>query len=219
MIDKDDDPQIVEAFARFGRAIYMANVVEMSLVQTLLQVEFFTPAREKFIKGKGKGFDPKIFGAELDAYVEKQSKKTMGTLNLRVSERTVTKKEAARRQITAAIEHYEKGEYECAITLAGAAEGQFTAKDDDSHLFSELRGRRPPEFGSESEWVNWLNASRDWLKHPTPQWGDEWVMDDFGAGLMVLRAINKFNWVYRQVTQRMVNFEDQWRKSHLPKPN
>jgi hypothetical protein len=39
MIDKNDDPQIVETFARFGRAIYMANVVEMSLVQTLLQVE------------------------------------------------------------------------------------------------------------------------------------------------------------------------------------
>jgi hypothetical protein len=87
MIDKGDDPQIVEAFARFGRAIYMANVVELSLVQTLLQVEFLTPAREKFIKEKGKGFDPKIFAAELDAHVEKQSKKTMGTLNLRVSER------------------------------------------------------------------------------------------------------------------------------------
>jgi hypothetical protein len=87
MIDKDDDPQIVEAFARFGRAIYMANVVEMNLVQTLLQVEFLTPAREKFIDEKGKGFDPKTFTAELDAYVEKRSKKTMGTLNLRVSER------------------------------------------------------------------------------------------------------------------------------------
>jgi hypothetical protein len=87
MIDKDDDPQIVEAFARFGRAIYVANVVEMSLAQTLLQVEFLTPAREKFIKEKGKSFDPKTFTAEFDAFMEKQSKKTMGTLNLRVSQR------------------------------------------------------------------------------------------------------------------------------------
>jgi hypothetical protein len=28
-------------------------------------------------------------------------------------------------------------------TLAGAAEGQFTAKPDDSHLFNELLRRRP----------------------------------------------------------------------------
>jgi hypothetical protein len=35
----------------------MANVVEASLVQTLLQVEFLTPVREKFIKEEGKGFD------------------------------------------------------------------------------------------------------------------------------------------------------------------
>ena len=64
MIDKDDDPQIVETFARFGRAVYMANVVEMSLIQTLLQVEFLTSARDKFIREKGKGFDPKKFDAE-----------------------------------------------------------------------------------------------------------------------------------------------------------
>lgn len=56
-----------------------------------------------------------------------------------MEERTITKKEAARRQITATIEHYEKGEYECAVTLAGAAEGQLTTKDDDSHFFNQLR--------------------------------------------------------------------------------
>jgi hypothetical protein len=49
MLDKDDDPQIMETFARFGRAIYMANVLELALVQTLLQIEFLTPAREQFI--------------------------------------------------------------------------------------------------------------------------------------------------------------------------
>ena len=129
-----------------------------------------------------------------------------------MDERSVTKKEAARRQITAAIEHYEKGEYECAITLAGAAEGQLTTKEEDNHLFKELKVRRPPEFNSEKEWVDWLNAARDWLKHPTPQWGDEWAIDDFSAGTMILRAITKFNWAYRQITQRMVNFEDQWQQ-------
>jgi hypothetical protein len=126
----------------------------------------------------------------------------------------VTKQEAARRQITAAIEHFEKSEYECAITLAGAAEGQLTTKDDDGYLFKELKGRKPPEFKNEIEWRDWLNAARDWLKHPTPQWGDDWDIDEFSAGLMIARAINKFNWAYGQVTQRMINFEDRW-KAHL----
>ena len=136
-----------------------------------------------------------------------------------MDERTVTKKEAARRQITAAIEHYEKGEYECAITLAGAAEGQLTTKDDDNHLFNELRVRRPPEFKNEKEWVDELNAAQHWLKHATPHLGDEWVFDDFGAGTMILRAITKFHWTYRQISQRMINFKDQWRKSQSPKLN
>jgi hypothetical protein len=49
---------------------------------------FLTPARENFIKERGKDFDPKMFAADLDAYVRKQSKKTMGTLNLRASQRS-----------------------------------------------------------------------------------------------------------------------------------
>lgn len=87
MIDKDDDPQIVETFARFGRAMYMANVLELGLVQTLLQIEFLTPAREKFIKDQGKNFDRKKFDAEFDAFMQEHFKKTMGTLNLLVSKR------------------------------------------------------------------------------------------------------------------------------------
>jgi hypothetical protein len=131
----------------------------------------------------------------------------------------ITRAPPAQRQITAAIEHYEKGEYECAITLAGAAEGQLTTSEDDNHLFNELRVRRPPEFKNEKEWADELNAAQHWLKHPTPQLGDEWVFDDFGARTMILRAITKFSWAYRQVSKRMVNFEDQWWKPQFPKPN
>ena len=141
-------------------------------------------------------------------------------MSAEVRERTVTKKEAALRQITAAIEHYDKGEYECAITLAGAAEGQLTMNQGDSHLFNQLKELVPPEFKSQKEWVNWINAARDWLKHETPHWGDEWVISDHSAGTMILRAINKFNWAYRQVTQRMINFEKEYRNSFLAsKPN
>jgi hypothetical protein len=52
MIDKDDDPQIVETFARFGRAIYMAHVLELSLAQTLMQIDFLTQPAKNSLKSK-----------------------------------------------------------------------------------------------------------------------------------------------------------------------
>jgi hypothetical protein len=72
MIEEGDDLQIMETFARFGRAIYMANVVELGLAHTLLQIEFLTPAREKFIQSQGKNFDRKKFDAEFEAFMEKR---------------------------------------------------------------------------------------------------------------------------------------------------
>jgi hypothetical protein len=54
-LDEDDDPQRVELFARFGRAFYMANVVEDQLVLTLMQLEF--RADEGSIRqSEGQGF-------------------------------------------------------------------------------------------------------------------------------------------------------------------
>ncbi|MGJ4924824.1 hypothetical protein [Bradyrhizobium oligotrophicum] len=103
MIDKEDDPQIVEVFARFGRAMYMANVVELSMIQTLLQVEFLTPAREKIIKDNGKSFDPKAFATELDAFMRKQAKKTMGTLNMGVSKHPIFDEELRKRIMDATL--------------------------------------------------------------------------------------------------------------------
>ena len=58
-LDKNDDPQVVEVFARFGRAIYMANVVEDGLVRTLMQINFMK-TKEVFIKAQGKG-SPRSF--------------------------------------------------------------------------------------------------------------------------------------------------------------
>jgi hypothetical protein len=37
----------------------------------------------------------------------------------------ITKKQASLRQLHAAIDHLHDGDYECAITLAGAAEGSW----------------------------------------------------------------------------------------------
>ena len=60
--------------------------------------------------------------------------------------RKVTKKEAALRQINASIKHLYNGEYECAATLAGAAEGMLP-NTNSPFLFKELAAvPPPPEF-------------------------------------------------------------------------
>jgi hypothetical protein len=129
----------------------------------------------------------------------------------------MTKKEAALRQIAAAIQHFENKEYECAITLAGAAEGQLATEQGSAHLFEKLKVRLPPEFKNEKEWVKWLNATRDWLKHETPQWGDEREIEEYGAAVMIVRAVTKFQWTYRQGTKRMLRFLEHWQKGeYLP---
>jgi hypothetical protein len=125
----------------------------------------------------------------------------------------VTKKEAAFRQINAAIKHFEDKQFECAITLAGAAEGQLVTDEGSQHLWERLKVEVPPEFKNEKEWMSWLNATRDWLKHETPQWGDEWEINEYGAALMIARAITKFHWAYKQITQRWDIFLNQWRKA------
>ena len=78
-MDEDDDPQMIELFARFGQAFYMANVVEDQLVLTLMQIQFMR-TKDDFVKAQGKGFDHAKIAAEWDAYEKQQRDKTMGQL-------------------------------------------------------------------------------------------------------------------------------------------
>jgi hypothetical protein len=80
----DDD--LTEVFAYFGRAAYMANVLEMALAQTILQIEFMTKVKEEFIRSKGKNFDKQKYEGDFDTFFEKQLGKTMGQLKNRVEE-------------------------------------------------------------------------------------------------------------------------------------
>ena len=119
----------------------------------------------------------------------------------------VSKKEAIVRQIHGAIEHLYKGEFECAVTLAGAAEGQSTSESEEA-LFAQLKVRVPPEFTNEKEWINWINAAKHWLKHPTPELGDELNIAEHDAVIMTLRAVSKFQWEHRQSTGQIEAFLD-----------
>ena len=129
-----------------------------------------------------------------------------------VKGRRITKKEAAVRQINAAIRHLYNEDYECAVTLAGAAEGMLPDTDEARYIFKELAGvETPPEFKDQRDWIAWLNAARDWLKHTTPHRGDEWNLTEMDVVIMVLRAVSTFQWTYHQSTLR---FEDFYKWCH-----
>lgn len=143
MLDEDDDQQIVETFARFGRAIYMANVVEVGLAQTLMQIEFLTPAREKFIAEKGKDFDQAAFDADFTAFMAKQFSKTMGQLKQRVAE-VSNFDEALRKRIIDATErrnflahHYWRESAEQFMTEDGRAK-MIEELTKDAEVFEQL---------------------------------------------------------------------------------
>jgi hypothetical protein len=80
----------------------------------------------------------------------------------------LSKAQAATRQVEAAIDALERGDFDLAVTLAGAAEGMF--KREGPHLFKYLREHpRARELNEAKEWVPHLNETLSWLKHPGDQ--------------------------------------------------
>jgi hypothetical protein len=119
--------------------------------------------------------------------------------------RRTTKKEAALRQIHGAIKSLHDKEYECAITLAGAAEGQLVAAKPD-YMFEGLKDKRPEGYKSGKEWAAWLNETRDWLKHPTPKLASERLITEYETWVMIARAVTKFHWTYGKSTKKIEDF-------------
>ena len=78
-----DDPQIKDTYAHFGLAMYWANVLELALVQTLLQIDFLKSVRENHAGGKKA--DRRQLDAAFDVFMQKQYDKMMGTLALKAS--------------------------------------------------------------------------------------------------------------------------------------
>jgi hypothetical protein len=105
--------------------------------------------------------------------------------------RHTTKKEAALRQIGVAVKLLVQGEYEAAITVAGAAEGMMKTGGFPTPIFEDLRDRRPAEFATEAQWVNSLNETLYWLKHNGDQ--EDRAISEFDAWLMISRALTKYH--------------------------
>lgn len=99
----------------------------------------------------------------------------------------ITKTEAATRQIDRAIDALILGEFDIAITLAGAAEGMF--ERDGLYLFSYLVDSPKAKEFPKKEWINTLNHERDWLKHPSGN--SEIEIHPFVAANMIVRAATK----------------------------
>ncbi|WP_029084351.1 hypothetical protein [Bradyrhizobium sp. th.b2] len=100
----------------------------------------------------------------------------------------LTVSEAATRQVDAAIDALERGKFDIALTLAGAAEGMI--ERDSHHLFAGLRDnpRAEERFAKKKDWIALLNRERDWLKHG----GDnEMQIECFDAAMMIARAASK----------------------------
>lgn len=126
--------------------------------------------------------------------------------------RTVTKKEAAGRQIDVAIRLYEEGEYEASITLSCATEGMLISGMPQP-LFDRMKDGRPREFKTEKEWATFLNDTRDWLKHCHDQ-GDRRI-GKFEAWIMLCRGLTKYHGMFGYETDEMKAFTERARKSGL----
>lgn len=108
-------------------------------------------------------------------------------LNVPIGSLHLTLLEAANRQIHAAIDALEAGNYDAALTLAGAAEGMI--RRDGGYIFAMLQNHpRALERFPKKDWISLLNVERDWLKHG----GQEAMeIDCYAAALMIARAASK----------------------------
>lgn len=100
----------------------------------------------------------------------------------------LTIEEAASRQVDAAIDALQRGDFDVALTLAGAAEGMI--KRDGPHMFAWLRDnpKAAQRFPSKRQWIDVLNRELYWLKHG----GDETMeIDCATAVFMIARAMTK----------------------------
>jgi hypothetical protein len=131
---------------------------------------------------------------------------------------------AAMRQINRAIDHCVNGEYECAITLAGAAEGMlpdtwkphFRQRIKDSARLAAIKeegGATGPE------------DFKNWLKHGTLVRGgpriEKATIPAEESVAMVYRAITKYQAVYDDISPQMLRFLNwmgEWLQKEVGQP-
>jgi hypothetical protein len=100
---------------------------------------------------------------------------------------TLTKIQGATRQIDAAIDAFVRGDFDLAITLAGAAEGMI--ERDGPHMFAFLRDSPRVQDVKKTDWISTLNRELYWLKHSSGP--DTLQIERADAAFMIARAASK----------------------------
>jgi hypothetical protein len=126
---------------------------------------------------------------------------------------------ASMRQMHAAIDHVNRGDFECAITLAGAAEGMLP-NTDEPHFRQKVKAlSTSPEIKAEGG-ATGPNDYINWLKHGQIDRGGPRIetaaISEVEMIAVVWRAITKFQATYHYTTSQMQSFAE-WAKSHLQK--
>jgi len=113
-----------------------------------------------------------------------------------------SKRLSAERQIHAAIAHYRAGDFECAITLSSAAEGQIAEPADRESLFRGLvrvAKASPLPNGEKDD----FNYAANWMKHGVGP--DECDIHDLEVAHWLYRVISKFWAFYGVGTAQMAD--------------
>ena|ERR1043165_371299 len=108
-----------------------------------------------------------------------------------------TKRLAAERQIHAAIRHLLSGEFECAVTLALAAEDQLPDTSEPT-LWNVLKQQVVPSD------MRVFNDLRDWLKHGSGK--DAREISELEVAIALIRATTRYFAVFKFETDEMRAF-------------
>jgi hypothetical protein len=113
---------------------------------------------------------------------------------------TISKSEGASRQVDEAINALQRGDFDIAITLSGAAEGMFESPGQDlwAAMLEKAQAAKIPRKDITED----LNNARNWLKHTGGS--DDYAFDSYLAKEMILRAIGKIE--RESWTPRMKDF-------------
>lgn len=121
----------------------------------------------------------------------------------------LSKEDAAYRQIQVSISSFYAGDYDIAITLAGAAEDLFVGDPDVELSNALLKNKSAVDKFGYQNWKQTVNYERNWLKHRTPDLPDNLTLTLDITAFYIYRAMRKLPLEY--ISNEMLRFEEWYR--------
>lgn len=82
--DYDEGEHVKETFAYFGRAYYLAGVLDSALALALLFIDFLPSVKAAHLRDRGQTFDRPAYEAAFDKFLADQHAQTLGNLRKRL---------------------------------------------------------------------------------------------------------------------------------------